>query len=249
MYQSVELNVDGRLLRGVVRTPAGVGPFPTVIFYHGFTVDKVGMQRLHELFARQLVEAGFACVRFDFYGLGESDGDFNDMTLGNEIEEAQAIYHWTTQQTFCQGSQAYLSGHSMGGLIASVIAPQVQPLGMVLWSPALNMYYTASLRARTMQGPTPRGFDIEGLELSQAFLDEVRQMDLRAMARGYNGKVLLIHGTADDAVPVDVAYEYQDIYTTQMDLYLVQGADHQFKSLPWKQAVYDQSIGFLKSLL
>ena len=90
MYRSVELNVNGRLLRGCVRAPEGNGPFPTAIFYHGFTVDRIGMQRLHELFARALVDQGFACVRFDFYGLGESEGDFSEMTLGHEIEEAKA---------------------------------------------------------------------------------------------------------------------------------------------------------------
>ena len=76
MYKSVELKVGEMLLRGVVRTPEGEGPFPTVIFYHGFSVDHIGMMRLHELFARRCVKEGFACVRFDFYGVGESDGDF-----------------------------------------------------------------------------------------------------------------------------------------------------------------------------
>ena len=55
MYQALELNVNGRLIRGCLRAPEGKGPFPTVIFFHGFTVDKVGMMRLHELFARECV--------------------------------------------------------------------------------------------------------------------------------------------------------------------------------------------------
>ena len=52
MYQAVELNVNGRLIRGVVRAPEGEGPFPAVIFHHGFNVEKVGLMRLHELFSR-----------------------------------------------------------------------------------------------------------------------------------------------------------------------------------------------------
>ena len=51
MYRALELDVNGRLIRGCLRAPEGEGPFPTVIFFHGFTVDKVGMMRLHELFA------------------------------------------------------------------------------------------------------------------------------------------------------------------------------------------------------
>ena len=43
MYRALELDVNGRLIRGCLRAPEGEGPFPTVIFFHGFTVDKVGM--------------------------------------------------------------------------------------------------------------------------------------------------------------------------------------------------------------
>ena len=216
-----------------------------MIFYHGFTVDKVGMQRLHELFARELVKAGFACVRFDFYGLGESEGDFSEMTLGHEIEEAEAIYNWSLEQDFCDPDNLYISGHSQGGLICTCIAPKINPKAMVLWAPALNQYYGASLRARTMMGPTEKGWDIEGLELSRDFIEEIRKMDLRSMARGYEKPTLLIHGTEDELVPVDVAYVYQDIYGEHMRLELIEGANHQFRSLKWKQQVYDGSVKFL----
>lgn len=120
MYQALELNVNGRLIRGCLRAPEGKGPFPTVIFFHGFTVDKVGMMRLHELFARECVKAGFACVRFDFYGCGESDGDFNEMTVGHEIEEGKAIYEWCQKPALLPAGKRLLDrtqhGRSGGGL-------------------------------------------------------------------------------------------------------------------------------------
>lgn len=246
MYKSVELDVNGRLLRGCVRAPRDNEKFPTAIFYHGFTVDRIGMQRLHELFARELVKAGIACVRFDFYGLGESEGDFNEMTLGHEIEEAEAIYQWTREQDFCDSNNLFITGHSQGGLICTIIAPKIQPKAMVLWAPALNQYYGASVRARTMMGPTEKGWDIEGLELSREFIDEIRDMDLRGMARGYHKPTLLIHGEKDELVPVDCAYVYQDIYGQSMRLEIIEGANHQFRSLRWKQKVYDLSVDFLK---
>ena len=91
MFMNVELMVDEKLIRGDVRTPEGDGPFPTVCFYHGFCVDRIGIMRLHELFARKCVENGIACVKFDFYGCGESDGDFSEMRYLDEIEQAKAI--------------------------------------------------------------------------------------------------------------------------------------------------------------
>jgi len=99
-----------------------------------------------------------------------------------------------------------------------------------------------------MKGPTANGWDIDGLELSREFIDEIRKMDLRGMARGYNNPTLLIHGSLDELVPVDVVDEYQDIYGDCMKLVLVDGADHQFKSLSWKKSVYDESVEFLKKV-
>ena len=92
MFMNVELMVDEKLIRGDVRTPEGDGPFPTVCFYHGFCVDRIGLMRLHELFARKCVENGIACVKFDFYGCGDSDGDFSEMRYLDEIEQGIKRY-------------------------------------------------------------------------------------------------------------------------------------------------------------
>lgn len=245
MYQAVELNVNGRLIRGVVRAPEGEGPFPAVIFHHGFNVEKVGLMRLHELFSRECVKAGFACIRFDFYGLGESDGDFSDMTIGTELEESEAIYRWTCGQTYIDCERVILSGHSMGALVASIVAPKVQPKALLLWSPALTMYYQAGFRTRSTVGPTEHGWDIGGMELSHAFMDEAAKMNFLEMARGYGGDVLAIHGGEDEQIPVEVVYRYKNLYGEKFRFTIIEGANHQFSSIPWKEQVYRESIAFI----
>ena len=77
-------------------------------------------------------------------------------------------------------------------------------------------------------------------------MEEIVKMDELQMARGYNGPVLLIHGTEDALVPVDCVYKYQTVYGDQMKLLLVEGSNHQFSSLKWKQEVYDESVAFIK---
>ncbi|MGD8399639.1 MAG: alpha/beta fold hydrolase [Bacillota bacterium] len=246
MYKTVAIDVGGKLLRGCVRVPDSGGRFPTVCFYHGFTVDKVGMMRLHELFARKCVQNGIACVRFDFYGCGESDGDFNEMTVTDEIEQAMAIYNWVQEQDFTDPEHVYPCGHSLGGVIAAVVAAKVQPKGAILWAPALNVYYVASRRALTMKGPTEHGYDINGLELSNKFLEDVRKLNFQELSKGYEQGVLLIHGVEDEEVTVAVVDQFKDIYGDTMEIALIPGANHQFSSLKWKQQVYDLSIAFVK---
>lgn len=246
MYLSTSLETDGRLLRGVVRAPDGDGQFPTVIFMHGFTVDKVGMARLYELFARRCQEEGFVVIRFDFFGCGESDGDFRQMTIGSEMNETKAIFDWAKQQPYVDKDRIFLAGHSMGGLLATLMAPILKPKGVLAWSPALIMYYEAARRAVSMMGPTDYGYDINGLELSEEYLKEASRMNFIQMAAGYDGPVMIVHGECDTEIPAACAYRYRQLYEEKLCIHLVKGANHQFTSLPWKKELYDVSVDFLK---
>ena len=62
---------------------------PMVIFCHGFSGTKDGP--LFELVADSLQAHGIASIRFDFNGHGESEGEFKDMTVPNEIEDAKKV--------------------------------------------------------------------------------------------------------------------------------------------------------------
>jgi alpha/beta superfamily hydrolase len=247
MYRNLELTVGNKLLRGCVRLPDGNGPFPIVCFYHGFSVDKVGLMRLHESFARQLTAAGFGCVRFDFYGCGESDGDFDEMRVSDEIEQGKAIYEWASNQDFALPGRIYPVGHSLGGVIASIVAAAYQPKAAVLWSPGLTVYYDISQRVSAVPDHYQKSYDMEGLEISGAFFEDVRHLDLLKLAGGYRNKVLIVHGDKDEKAPVAVVGKYRDLYGGAMKLVIVDGANHQFSSLQWRQAAYDASIDFLKA--
>ena len=59
-------------LVGMLHIPDAPGPHPTVIFYHGFTGDRVENHFIFVKMARMLAKAGFVAMRFDFRGSGES---------------------------------------------------------------------------------------------------------------------------------------------------------------------------------
>ncbi|RGX55177.1 MULTISPECIES: alpha/beta hydrolase family protein [Anaerotruncus] len=249
MFTNVEVVVAGRTIRGTVMTPDGNGPFPTVCFYHGFSVDRVGMDRLHFLFSKRCVEEGFACVRFDFYGCGESDGDFREKRVSFELEQTLAIYDWTAAQPFADPEQMFMVGHSLGGILCSMAAPLRQPKAISLWSPGLTAYYDISARIHAVPTRYKQAYSVGGLLLSAEFLTELRGMDIIGRSKGYRNKVLLVHGELDEKVPVYVVGPYADLYGEQMQVKIVEGANHQFSNWNWKQQVYDTSIAFLKSQL
>ncbi|MDO4488355.1 MAG: alpha/beta fold hydrolase [Eubacteriales bacterium] len=246
MFKSVELTVSGKTIRGTVMTPEGNGPFPTVCFYHGFSVDRIGMNRLHYLFSKRCVEEGFACVRFDFYGCGESDGDFREKRLSFEVEQSLAIYDWAIAQDFADPDKMFMVGHSLGGVLAGMCAPKRQPAGAVLWSPGLAAYYDISSRVHAVPTMYEKEYDIGGMLIDSEFLTDLRQTDILGESKGYDKGVLIIHGDMDEKVPVFVVGEYVDMYKDNADVHIVMGSNHQFSSWAWKQEVYDNTMEYLK---
>ena len=249
MFINVELQVGNKLIRGDVRLPGGKGPFPTVCFYHGFCVDRIGLMRLHELFARKCAENGIACVKFDFYGCGESDGDFSEMRYEDEIEQARAIYLWAKEQIWCDKENMFAVGHSLGGAIVSNIIPELKPKGVVMWAPGNVAYYDISSRVHAVPSKYEDAYDIGGLMMSSEFLSQIRKIDIVRRAMGYENPVLIIHGEMDEKVPVYAVGPYLDLYGDKAKLEIIEGANHQFSSVIWKNKVYDLSIQYIQSCI
>ena len=92
MTKQVEItNRDGHILRGIVNIPEDGTRFPAIVNVHGFTGNKSGYKSIYTHTARLLAEHGFASVRFDLYGNGESDGEFEDMTFTGILHDTSAV--------------------------------------------------------------------------------------------------------------------------------------------------------------
>src|ERR1700730_7492286 len=124
MQRAIELVYNGMTLRGMEHIPHASSneKLPAVILFHGFTGNKLEPHRLFLKISRALEQLGFACFRFDFLGSGESDGNFEDMTVSKEISEGNAILDWVRSDPRIDKDKISLLGLSMGGLVASVIA-------------------------------------------------------------------------------------------------------------------------------
>ncbi|KPV42966.1 alpha/beta hydrolase [Alicyclobacillus ferrooxydans] len=259
MQQAVTLNHNGLTLRGMAHVPNGTEgtPVPAVILFHGFTGTKLEPHRIFLKISRALEAIGIASFRFDFAGSGESDGDFEDMTLAGEVSDAKAILEWVKDYPGVDANRVSLLGLSMGGLVASLVAgdrpDDVERL--VLMAPAGTMYRLADEYDRQLAaGMAATRVRVEGKDiagdhagnlLGKAFIDGLRGFTPYDRAKAYNGPVLLIHGTKDEAVPYQVSHEYQEnCYGDMAQLHIIEGADHTFNSYPWEQDVIGAITSF-----
>jgi len=259
MQKAVELEVGGQVLRGMEHLPeASSGgsngqKVPAVVIFHGFTGHKAGAHRMYVKMSRMLEAMGYASFRFDFSGSGESDGDFQDMTLSREIEEGKAILDFVRSHPAIDEGRVSLFGHSMGGVVASTIAAsrQNEVHRLLLMCSAGNMSKAIAEVAKQVeeahQGrPLPSVYDNEGDLVGMSFANEISHMDLFEMAKGFTKPVLLLHGTKDEAVPLETSQRYRDVcYGGQATIRLVEEADHSFNSHRWEAAALAEIREFL----
>ena len=252
MQHAIELIHNGMILRGMEHIPeAGEAKVPAVILFHGFTGTKLEPHRMFLKISRQLESLGIASFRFDFLGSGESDGDFEDMTVSKEVAEANTILDFVRRHPQVNPNRVSLLGLSMGGLVASVLAgdraEEVEKL--VLLAPAGNMYeLIKGLADACLALPRLKAFDHGGNLVGREFAEDVRELDVFGRASKFEGQVLIIHGTKDLTVPHQVAHRYQEVsYQGRAQLYFIEDADHTFNKHEWETDLIKQIQEFLST--
>ena len=154
-------NRNGHTLRGIVTLPDTEGKVPFVVHLHGFAGSCSGYKSMYTHLSRALAAQGIGSARFDFYGNGESDGEFEDMSFDGLHTDAQDIFAWAAEQPYVDSEKLFLSGQSMGGYIAASCAPVIQPHGLILLCPGAGMWFGCAQRA---DGVVQTGKDYTDME-------------------------------------------------------------------------------------
>jgi pimeloyl-ACP methyl ester carboxylesterase len=238
--QAVTIRHNGMALRGMEHIPQGK-KLPAVILYHGFTGTKLEPHRIFLKISRALEEKGIASFRFDFLGSGESDGNFEEMTVLNELAEARTIFDYVKGHPKIDENSISLLGLSMGGLVASLLAGELKEEieKLILMAPAGTM----GRLAEEYSGSAPYipdldAYDLGGNVVGRNFVEELSTIDVWKKAAEYQKKVLLIHGTNDETVPFEVSSLYiTNCYQDNAIFHPIEGAGHTFNSYQWEQEV------------
>lgn len=234
---TITLERDGLQLVGTREEPFGE-IYDMAIIFHGFTANR-NTSLLKEI-TNILQDENIASVRFDFNGHGDSDGKFENMTVLNEIEDANAILNYVKTDPHVRN--IYLVGHSQGGVVASMLAGLYPDLikKVVLLAPAATLKNDA-LEGNT-QGVTynpdhiPDRLLFKDLTLGGFYLRIAQQLPIYEVSAQFTKPVCLIHGTDDTVVSPNASKKYDQIYQNST-LHLIEGADHCFSDNYQKNAV------------
>ncbi len=239
----------GQRLYGMLHRPDGVGPFPAVAMLHGFTGDRFEPHRLFVKTARDLAAHGIAALRFDFRGSGESEGDFEDVTVSGEVSDARAALDFLAAHPAVDADRLGLLGISLGGCVAALVAGDDDRVkALVLWSAVGHLLevLTALAPPGAAEQMQRQGWvDLGGWKLGMGFIRELPDLDPLGAAARYSGPALILHGDADESVPVSEAHAYARRMGQRAQVRIIPGADHTYNRLDWEAEVIRRSREWL----
>jgi len=214
------------------------GTWPIVIICHGFIGSRVGVNRLFVKAARKLASVGFMVLRFDYGGCGESTGDYGAGGMNALIEETRSAIDYALSLDCVDPSRVVLLGHSLGGAAALLVAARDHRVKkLVMWSAVAhphNDIVSIVGRDEYARLTTDGVLDHNGYGLTSAFFASLAEHQPLIQLRKFGGDVLVVHGTADEVIPVDYAPLYQNAFwlrdSGSCDLHLAFQADHTYSS-------------------
>lgn len=243
----ITIQRDGLTLVGEREEPFGE-IYDMAILMHGFTSNR--NTPLLQAIANNLRDENVASVRFDFNGHGDSDGEFEKMTVANEIADAQAILEYVRTDPHVRN--IYLVGHSQGGVVASMLAglyPDVIKK-LVLLAPAAVLKDDAkngnTQGARYNPDHIPNYVPLGDKHLGGFYLRIAQVLPIYEVAGRYYGDSLVIAAEHDQIVPKKYLDKYHEIYS-RSQLVTIPNADHSFTAEFTKPAA-EKVCDFLKPL-
>jgi pimeloyl-ACP methyl ester carboxylesterase len=203
-------------------SPAGV------ILCHGMEACKEGVKSAR--LATELAAREVNALRFDFSYVGESEGSFLDLTVSGEVEDLAGA--WAFARRRLSGPLGLL-GSSLGGTVALLFAadePDVAALATIAAVAHPGRRARALPAAERARWRREGSYDLHGIRVGSAFLDDVERLDVEARIGTVACPLLLTHGTADEVVPPSDADAIAAQVAHSCTVQRYEGADHRFSN-------------------
>ena len=204
MRRKVEFESNGVTLSGALETPESeVRCY--ALFAHCFTCGKdlAAASRI----ARALTREGIAVLRFDFTGLGNSDGDFANTNFSSNLQDLLAATDFLRREFEAPG---LLIGHSLGGAAVLAMATSVPEASAVVTIGApyradhVIRNFAASVDDIREQGESSVTLAGRSFTIRKQFIDDLQHYDANGIAK-LRKALLIMHSPLDETVSIEEA--------------------------------------------
>ena len=195
----------GTTLAARLDAPAGA-PLATALFAHCFTCSKES--KAAAIISGALAERGIAVLRFDFTGLGGSEGDFANTNFSSNVDDLLAAADFLRRE---HRAPSLLVGHSLGGtavLAAASKVPETVAVATVA-SPFDPEHVLALLKdsVATIEAEGDAQVQLAGrsFRIKKQFLDDIRAQRVGGAVAELGKALMVMHSPRDTIVNIDNA--------------------------------------------
>lgn len=253
MLQSFEVENEIKFkIRGIINKPESRGKFPCLVYCHGFTGHKLETHAIFVKIARMLEKQNVVSVRFDFTGSGESDGEFQNMSMTTEVRDCEEVLKFCSNLSFVDKDNINILGFSMGGAVAIINSAINSNLikNTILISPAVHMYglIVSQIKGERLNKLWQDGVvNFDGYLLSQKAIDDIFNYKIFDYAKSIEQNTLIIHGTCDESVAPLYSKKLQEIIGDNARLVYINGASHCYYEINEQSQLLNHILNFFKS--
>lgn len=224
-------NSKGLKLCSILSNPTSSKEKPIIILCHGFSTSKNSHTyvRLQEILNKYQIST----FRFDFFGHGESEGKFEDITISEAVDDILNAIKFLKNQGY---TKIGLVGSSFGGIASLMAASKTDDLFILaLKSPVSNYeekeYATKS--KEELEEWRNRGFryyvsgDGRKLKLNYTFFEDFKNNNGYEAAKKIKIPTLIVHGDNDESVPIEQSKKTASLIENCKSE-IIEGADHRY---------------------
>lgn len=222
--QRFDFERNGHRLAGLLETPVNP-PIAYALFAHCFTCGKnvAAASRI----SRALVAQGIAVLRFDFTGLGNSDGDFANTDFSSNIDDLVAA-----ADALGERGPQLLIGHSLGGAAVLAAAHRIPSATAVatIGAPAepghVKHLFAGRLEDIARDGRAQVTLAGRPFTIAKSFVDDLAAQPTSERVRTLNRALLIMHAPLDELVAIDEARKIYQGAKHPKSFIALDGADH-----------------------
>lgn len=221
------LNSEGLQLTGRLELPVNQHPHNFVIFAHCFTCNK-NLSAVKNI-SRALTANGFGVLRFDFTGLGESDGHFEDTNFSGNVDDLLQASNFLKEN---YKAPSLLIGHSLGGAAVIFAGSKIESVKAIatIGAPS-NPKHVQHLLHNSIEDIKATGkasVNIGGrnFTIKKQFLDDIEAQSLPEVAKNLRKALLVMHSPQDTTVGIKNAEEIYIAAHHPKSFVSIDGADH-----------------------
>jgi len=198
-----------------------------IVFGHCFTCTKDILTVYRS--SRMLAQQGYAVLRFDFAGLGDSEGDFSECNFSTTVEDTHAAINFLSEH---YEAPSILIGHSIGGTTSLATATTTSSIKKVVTiaspSQPTHVLHHFTHALTMLEQDVPASFEVAGkfYKINPQFVSDVRAWDMRVQLKNFKASALILNVENDALVSDHDASEIEQWISGETTLVNLQGTDH-----------------------